>query len=316
MTAQIRTMNYIGRGEVTLAPYGGGGPNRPIGQVSNLSIEISEDKKELPDNINPGGGIANSVSRITGVSASITMHNLSPDNLAIALRGTAGTSAAVSVSNEEQRGWGGGALVETVHLIDVSQPVTVTRVAGDTASSWSSATAYSVGDVVVPSTANGHFYIVDEGGAGSSGGSEPTWPTSGGSVGDGSVTWRDAGMIDVASAALQVVAGGIKFADEAGLPVDGAGELLSISYTSAAADWVESLTGGAGEYLMVFNGLNEASSNKPFKVRLRRLKFSPTSGLDLIGDDFAGLELTADLLPDDAVTDPGLSKYLKAQALV
>ncbi len=316
MTAQIKTMNYIGRGEVTLAPYGGGGPNRPIGQVSNLSIEISEDKKELPDNINPGGGVANSVSRITGVSASITLHNLSPDNLAIALRGTAGTQAAAVVSGEERHGWGGGALVETDHLIDVSQPVTVVRAAGSGASAWSASTAYAVGDVVVPSAANDHFYVVEEGGAGNSGGSEPTWPTDGGNVSDGTVTWRDAGMINVPETALRVVAGGIKFADEAGLPTDGAGEVLSISYTSAASDWVESLTSGAGEYLMVFNGLNEAASNKPFKVRLRRLKFSPTSGLDLIGDDFAGLELTADLLPDDAVTDPGLSKYLAAQALV
>ncbi len=54
---------------------------------------------------------------------------------------------------------------------------------------WSGSTAYGLGDVVVPTSPNGHSYRVVT--AGTSSGSEPTWPTGGGSVTDGGVTWQD-----------------------------------------------------------------------------------------------------------------------------
>ena len=58
------------------------------------------------------------------------------------------------------------------------------------ATAWASATSYAVGDVRRPTAGNGRIYrcIV----AGTSGGSQPTWPTTDrGYVVDGSVTWQD-----------------------------------------------------------------------------------------------------------------------------
>lgn len=60
------------------------------------------------------------------------------------------------------------------------------------ATQWAGTTAYLVGDIVRPTTGNGHLYrcIV----AGSSAAGQPTWPTvSGQTVVDGTVTWAEIG---------------------------------------------------------------------------------------------------------------------------
>lgn len=55
---------------------------------------------------------------------------------------------------------------------------------------WEALHAYVVGDVVTPTTLNGHSYIVTT--AGTSGASEPTWPLSG-TVADGTVVFTEDG---------------------------------------------------------------------------------------------------------------------------
>jgi hypothetical protein len=61
----------------------------------------------------------------------------------------------------------------------------------------------SVGRIIVPLTRNGHYYR-HESGTGTGGASEPTWPTSGGTVVDGSLTWRDKGTYWVPSTVYAV----------------------------------------------------------------------------------------------------------------
>ena len=58
-------------------------------------------------------------------------------------------------------------------------------------SAWEATTAYSLGDKVKPTSGNddGHFYICIA--AGTSGGTEPTWPGASGTVTDGTVSWRE-----------------------------------------------------------------------------------------------------------------------------
>lgn len=80
---------------------------------------------------------------------------------------------------------------------------TTSVVQDNAATAWAATTTYAVGDVVRPSTANGHVYkcIV----AGDSGGSEPTWPTTAElQVTDGTVTWREAGEAYVLFDSAQV----------------------------------------------------------------------------------------------------------------
>ena len=59
---------------------------------------------------------------------------------------------------------------------------------------WKASTSYIVGQSISPVTFNGHKYTCITGGT--SGSSEPTWPTvSGTSVTDGSVVWKEAGAV-------------------------------------------------------------------------------------------------------------------------
>jgi prepilin-type N-terminal cleavage/methylation domain-containing protein len=66
----------------------------------------------------------------------------------------------------------------------------------DTPPKWGQFTIYSIGNFVVPATKNGHRYRCTT--AGTSGASEPTWPTTkAGTVVDGSVTWTENGKLPV-----------------------------------------------------------------------------------------------------------------------
>ncbi len=75
------------------------------------------------------------------------------------------------------------------------------------ASFWASTTAFTFGTVVLPATKNGHRYRCSQGGT--SGTSEPIWPTRDGSrVTDGTVIWEEYGadfdnVFDIRAAAHQ-----------------------------------------------------------------------------------------------------------------
>lgn len=57
---------------------------------------------------------------------------------------------------------------------------------------WAAATVYALNSYRVPVVNNGHIYVVTT--AGTSGATEPTWPTtSGATVADGTVTWQERG---------------------------------------------------------------------------------------------------------------------------
>lgn len=61
------------------------------------------------------------------------------------------------------------------------------------AATWTVSTAYAVGAIVTPTTANGHYYLCTTAGTTSS--YEPTWPTTGGTVLDGTAVWKDVGTM-------------------------------------------------------------------------------------------------------------------------
>jgi uncharacterized membrane protein YgcG len=65
---------------------------------------------------------------------------------------------------------------------------------------WSASTAYSANSVSVPTVSNGHYYIAVQGGV--SAAAQPAFPTgTGAQVGDGSILWREAGLVNTAAPA-------------------------------------------------------------------------------------------------------------------
>jgi len=60
-----------------------------------------------------------------------------------------------------------------------------------TAITWAASFASNLGDVIRPTTSNTHLYQCTT--AGTTGSSQPTWPTSGGTVTDGTAVWTDLG---------------------------------------------------------------------------------------------------------------------------
>lgn len=163
---------YMGKGIIKLTPEGGS-TARDIGNVSQLEFAVNENIIKLPNYRTPGGGTYASVNRIESVQFTATLHDLSPENLAMVLFGTA--------------------------------------------------------------------------------------------------------------------------------TVDG---------TKAT---IEALTTGAQTFKLVFEGVNEAATGKKVDVTVHRAKIGAAQGLGFIGDEFAALEITGEVLIDTSIVGTGLSQFFKVE---
>ncbi|MDO6749014.1 hypothetical protein, partial [Gilvimarinus sp. 1_MG-2023] len=65
------------------------------------------------------------------------------------------------------------------------------------------------------------------------------------------------------------------------------------------------------EYELVFEGLNEANGGVAQPLTLYRNKFSPTTGLGLITDEFGTMTIECEALEDTSKTGAGISRYCK-----
>jgi hypothetical protein len=229
--------SFIGKGKIYIGPYDNSGPKRLIGNCSKLELAIAQEEKSLIDFTNAGGGKANSLKRITGVTANMTLHDLDGPNLAMATYGSSTAVTTVTAIVDEshasvKKGTTGG-FVATDRLINTA----VAPVVKVAAATKTLGTDYTVGSTGI--------------------------------------------FIPAGSSILD-------------------NDTVLISYTPVAEDQVEALVNTGTEFKLHFDGLNEAQSGKPAAVILHRIKFTPASGLGLISDDFAGLELSAEVLSDTA----------------
>lgn len=123
-----REESYIGNGKLWLKKRGSTDPFREVGNCSAINLGIETEESSLL-NYRGGGGEINKRERISAVSLSITAHDFSADNLALATRGDVSASASASVSAEVHSGVNSG-LIRTNSLIDTAQTVSVSGPSG------------------------------------------------------------------------------------------------------------------------------------------------------------------------------------------
>ncbi|MCU0843253.1 MAG: hypothetical protein MUC79_16280 [Thiobacillaceae bacterium] len=116
----------LNAGQVYLRVAGSAAPLVAIGNVSALQLEIAEEEKTLQDYTRPGGGQWAAVSRVTGVTASMTLHDLDPVNLSRALYGDTDAETGATVTAETHTAYQRG-LVRLAH----PAPTSVTVKSGD-----------------------------------------------------------------------------------------------------------------------------------------------------------------------------------------
>lgn len=89
------------------------------------------------------------------------------------------------------------------------------------------------------------------------------------------------------------------------------GDEIAVAYTKVTGNAIEAMTGSGDEYELIFDGLNEAETDKAVIIRVHRVKWSPTSGLGFIGEDFGELPLEGSVLVDSTKSGAGVSQYFK-----
>lgn len=118
-------------------------------------------------------------------------HNRTATHLAIASRilnyagATTLSNSCLTTANAMAKAW--------LDNVNSGSPTTSHTTSGwyaNNQTAWASATSYSAGAIVRPTSTNSRTYRAMN--AGTSGGSQPTWPTStGGTVSDNGITWKE-----------------------------------------------------------------------------------------------------------------------------
>lgn len=307
MALTTTTRSYIGKGKIYAEKKVGGAGLIPIGNCAGLSLAITEDKKELPNYQTAGGGMKDTLTRVTAIEGTINAHDFSPENIALVLRGGIVTTATGAVSGEAHTAYTSG-FIPFTYLPDMTATVTPAIVVTP---AWVAETVYAVGDLIKEDTDK--VFQCTVAGTSAVSGSEPTW--TGHTLGDvvtdnGTLRWTYRGttaMVDgtdytKGKAGIEIASTATRFA--LGLPI-------TVGYTKADSETVQALVSSSDEYRLFFDGLNEVDSGNPMAVTAHRIKWGVTAGMDLIGDDFGALEVKFDILQDTTISGTGISQYMK-----
>ena len=87
--------------------------------------------------------------------------------------------------------------------------------------------------------------------------------------------------------------------------------VLEVTYTAVESYSIQGVTRAAVEYEILFDGFNDADDGKTVLVQCHKVKFSPSSALDLISEDYGSLPLTFEVLADTTKNGTSESQYFE-----
>ena len=91
------------------------------------------------------------------------------------------------------------------------------------------------------------------------------------------------------------------------------GQAIKVSYTSKAGNALQALVESGKDVKVVIDGIYDATG-KPWTLKFYKWKPSPTSSLDLIGDDFGSFDIEGGVLADASIVATGKSKFFVRSA--
>ncbi len=275
------------------------------GNATQFAItEESETKERISTGRDTYGQALDTASVKKPAKITITLDELKKENLAMALLGDitalnqgagTGQSEIITAKSGKFAQLAKGNLAEANFKVENND--------GASASAWQATTAYVVGGFVIPGTANGHYYKCTT--AGTSDATEPTWPTDGTTVTDGTVEWLDMGVIEKTKdtdyrvnyrvGLLEVLA--------AGAITDG--ESLKVTYDHNAISGY-TIAGSVQPTIkakLMLDGKNFADG-KAVIVRIDEAVLTPGGEVDFLSDDWTTMELSGTLRTLTGQTSP------------
>jgi len=301
----------IPRGRVFFDPFAADGVTltgeRYIGNCPGVTLAIATQKAE---HYSSEAGLRQkdkSVLVQVDRTGKLDCDNMSLDNMALFFSGEVEAIAqtSTSVTNEAvsaladryyQLGYGtstpGGARNVSAVVVEADAAI------------WAVATAYAVGAIRKPTTgADLHYYRCTVAGT-SHAATEPTWPTDGSTVTDGTVTWEDGGPLllvagtdyntDLTLGRLQILATGrVGTHNSTGLATP-----LVVDYTRPAAAWERLKTGAATELTGALRVVSDNASGANRDFYMPSVSLTPDGDLPLIAEntDFAKVGFALEVL--------------------
>lgn len=303
MALTSTTRGYIGKGPIYIQKLGGAEAPIAIGNTKSLSLNIETDRKARIDCQTAGGGELDVLERITAMAGEMVVDDFKPENLARALRGTSKLEEAGNVASEEQTLFADSPAFFSF-IPDPNKNITVTI--SETA--WEAETDFTKGQKIVESA---KLWVCTNAGKSAASGSKPAFsgstPISDGASG---LKWALMGALSALEDEWESTPTGIRVVKGATL-FDEYGTKVTVGYDKNPQYIIQTLTDAGTEYRLVFAGLNEVDSGNPFTAKMHRVKFSPTSGLELIGDEFGEITLAFSVLKDESITTTGMSQYMQ-----
>ena len=88
------------------------------------------------------------------------------------------------------------------------------------------------------------------------------------------------------------------------------GETIKVTYQSKAASALEAMVNSGEEFKFVLSGLNDHNGKESI-VTAYRFKPSPTTGLELLGEEYAEFQIEGELLSDTTIVATGKSQFFR-----